>query len=49
MIRPLRRLMAVALLLYPMLRRDLQISRAEGWVLLVSFVAWVVFELTLSR
>ena len=41
--------LAVALLLYPMLRRDLQISRAEGWVLLVSFIAWVVFELTLSR
>jgi cation:H+ antiporter len=41
--------LAVSLLLYPMLRRDLQISRAEGWVLFVSFVAWVVFELLLSR
>ncbi len=41
--------LAVSLLLYPMLRRDLQISRAEGWVLLLSFVAWVVFELMLSR
>ena len=41
--------LAMSLLLYPMLRRDLQISRAEGWVLLVSFIAWVVFEIMLSR
>ena len=41
--------LAVSLLLYPMLRRDLQISRAEGWVLLLAFIAWVVFELLLSR
>ena len=41
--------LAASLLLYPMLRRDLQISRAEGWVLLLAFVAWVVFELLLSR
>ena len=41
--------LAVSLLLYPMLRRDLQISRPEGWVLFVSFIAWVVFELMLSR
>lgn len=41
--------LAVSLLLYPMLRRDLQISRAEGWVLFVSFIAWVIFELLLSR
>ncbi len=41
--------LAVSLLLYPMLRRDLRISRAEGWVLLLSFIAWVVFELMLSR
>lgn len=41
--------LAASLLLYPMLRRDLQISRPEGWVLLVSFIAWVVFELMLSR
>ena len=41
--------LAVSLLLYPMLRRDLQISRAEGWVLFISFIAWVVFEIMLSR
>lgn len=41
--------LAASLLLYPMLRRDLQISRAEGWVLLLAFIAWVVFELLLSR
>lgn len=41
--------LAASLLLYPMLRRDLRISRAEGWVLLLAFIAWVVFELLLSR
>lgn len=41
--------LAASLLLYPMLRRDLRISRAEGWVLLMAFIAWVVFELLLSR
>ncbi len=41
--------LAASLLLYPMLRRDLQISRAEGWLLLIAFIAWVVFELMLSR
>jgi cation:H+ antiporter len=41
--------LAASLLLYPMLRRDLQISRPEGWVLLLAFVAWVVSELLLSR
>lgn len=41
--------LAASLLLYPMLRRDLQISRPEGWVLLFAFVAWVVAELLLAR
>lgn len=41
--------LAASLLLYPMLRRDLQISRAEGGVLFVAFVAWVIFEVALSR
>lgn len=41
--------LAASLLLYPMLRRDLRISRAEGWVLLIAFIGWVVFELLLSR
>lgn len=41
--------LAFSLLLYPMLRRDLQISRGEGIVLLVALVGWVVFELLLMR
>lgn len=41
--------LAAALLLYPMLRKDLKISRAEGGVLLLAFVAWVAFELLWSR
>jgi cation:H+ antiporter len=41
--------LAASLLLYPMLRRDLQISRAEGALLLAAFVAWAIFEIVLSR
>jgi cation:H+ antiporter len=41
--------LAFSLLLYPMLRRDLQISRGEGIVLLLALVGWVVFELLLMR
>jgi cation:H+ antiporter len=41
--------LAFALVLYPMLRGDLRISRREGGVLLVAFVAWLVFELTLIQ
>jgi len=41
--------LAASLLLYPMLRKDLQISRPEGWVLFVAFLAWAVFEVVLSR
>lgn len=41
--------LAACLLLYPMLRRDLRISRAEGAVLLAAFAGWVVFEILLSR
>lgn len=36
-----------AVLLLPMLRGDLRISRAEGGVLLLAFLAWVAFELLL--
>lgn len=36
---------ALAIVLYPMLRGDLRISRKEGAVLLLAFVAWVVLEL----
>lgn len=38
-----------ALMLYPMLRGDLRVGRTEGGILLVAFVAWVVFELFLIR
>lgn len=41
--------LAASLLLYPMLRRDLRISRAEGGVLFAAFVAWAIFEVALSR
>ena len=37
--------LALALVLYPMLKGDLRISRREGGVLAVAFVAWVAFEL----
>ena len=36
-----------ALMLYPMLRGDLRISKAEGGVLIVAFLGWVVLELSL--
>jgi cation:H+ antiporter len=41
--------LAFALLLYPMLRRDLHISRSEGIVLLLALAGWVAFELFLMR
>jgi cation:H+ antiporter len=41
--------LAFSLLLYPMLRRDLHISRGEGAVLLFALVGWIVFELLLMR
>jgi cation:H+ antiporter len=41
--------LAFALLLYPMLRRDLHISRSEGVVLLLALIGWVAFELFLMR
>lgn len=37
--------LVLALMLYPMLRGDLSISRREGAILLLSFVAWVAYEL----
>lgn len=36
---------AFVLVLYPMLRGDLRISRNEGVILFVAFLAWVAFEL----
>ena len=41
--------LAFALVLYPMLRGDLRISRTEGGVLLAAFAAWLAFELLLIR
>lgn len=38
-----------ALMLYPMLRGDHRVSKAEGAVLLLAFGAWVAFELLLLR
>lgn len=40
-------LLAFALVLYPMLRGDLKISRGEGAILLVAFAGWFVLELLL--
>lgn len=37
--------LVLALMLYPMLRGDLSISRREGAILLLSFVVWVAYEL----
>jgi len=38
---------AFVLVLYPMLKGDLTISRREGAILLVAFVAWIALELAL--
>ncbi len=35
------------LMLYPMLRGDLQVSRREGVILLLAFLAWIALELAL--
>ncbi|AWH55030.1 calcium:sodium antiporter [Stenotrophomonas sp. ESTM1D_MKCIP4_1] len=40
-------LLAFALVLYPMLRGDLRISRVEGAILLGAFVAWLGLEIAL--
>jgi cation:H+ antiporter len=40
-------LLAFALVLYPMLRGDLKISRGEGGILLGAFVAWLGLEIAL--
>jgi len=38
---------AFVLVLYPMLKGDLTISRREGGILLVAFLAWIALELAL--
>lgn len=40
--------LAFALMLYPVLRGDLRVSKGEGVFLLVAYAAWVVFELMLA-
>jgi cation:H+ antiporter len=40
---------AFVLVLYPMLRGDLRVSRAEGGILAAAFVGWVVLEIALLR
>jgi len=41
--------LAFALVLVPMLKGDLRISKFEGGVLLLAFVAWLVFELAIIQ
>lgn len=38
---------AFALMLYPMLRGDLRVSKGEGTILLIAFLAWIGFELAM--
>ncbi|KRA17660.1 sodium:calcium antiporter [Lysobacter sp. Root604] len=38
---------AFALMLYPMLRGDLRVSKGEGAVLLIALLAWIGFELAM--
>jgi len=38
---------AFVLVLYPMLRGDLRISRVEGGILLAAFIGWVILEIAL--
>lgn len=40
---------AFVLVLYPMLRGDLKVSRAEGGILVAAFVGWVLLEIALLR
>lgn len=40
---------AFALVLYPMLRGDLRVSRVEGGILFAAFLGWVVLEVALLR
>jgi cation:H+ antiporter len=41
--------LAFALLLVPVVRGDFRVSRTEGGVLVLAFVAWLAFELLLMR
>ena len=40
---------ALAVVLYPMLRGDLRLSRGEGAVLLLAFFGWVALEVAWLR
>lgn len=39
--------LVLALMLLPIMRGDMRVSRAEGGVLFAAFVAWIVFELAM--
>jgi cation:H+ antiporter len=39
--------LVLALMLLPILRGDMRVSRGEGGALLVAFGAWIAFELVL--
>lgn len=39
--------LVLALVLYPMLKGDLKVSKTEGGILLAAFAAWLLFELLL--
>ena len=40
--------LAFALMLYPVLRGDLRVSKGEGGVLVAAYIAWIAFELVLA-
>lgn len=41
--------LAFALVLYPMLRSELQVSKREGGILVIAFIAWVVTQIYLTK
>ena len=41
--------LAFALVMYPMLRGDLQVTRREGAILVAGFLAWLAFELLIVQ
>ncbi|MDQ3056495.1 MAG: calcium/sodium antiporter [Pseudomonadota bacterium] len=41
--------LAFALVLYPMLRSELQVSKREGGVLVIAFLGWLVFQMYTVR
>ncbi|MEO6384619.1 MAG: sodium:calcium antiporter, partial [Thermomonas sp.] len=41
--------LAFALVLYPMLRSELKVSKREGGILVIAFLAWVAAQIYLTR